>query len=124
MFGSNGRSAVNARKKAVCTRAKERSLGFASQENHLILEEFRESENDAQWQKLYARRAGIKGTFSQAVRAFGLRRSRYIGKRKTHLHNLATASAINIGRSIAWLDEKPREKTRVSWLGRLKHLEL
>jgi len=37
---------------------------------------------------------------------------------------MATAAAINIGRSVAWLEEKPREKTRVSWFGRLKHLEL
>ena len=111
-------------KKPVCTRAKERSLGFASRENHLILEEFRELENQASWQKLYACRAGIEGTFSQAVRSFGLRRSRYIGERKTHLHNLATASAINIGRSIAWLEGKTREKTRVSWFGKLKHLEV
>ena len=36
----------------------------------------------------------------------------------------ATASAINIGRSVAWLEEKPREKTRVSWFGHLKNLEL
>lgn len=111
-------------KKLVCTRAKERSLGFASRENHLILEKFRELENQASWQKLYACRAGIEGTFSQAVRSFGLRRSRYIGERKTHLHNLATASAINIGRSVAWLEDKPREKTRISWFGRLKHLEV
>ena len=111
-------------KKTLCTRAKERSLGFASRENHLILEEFRELENQSSWQKLYAGRAGIEGTFSQAVRSFRLRRSRYIGERKTHLHNLATASAINIGRAINWLEEKPREKTRISWFGRLKHLEL
>lgn len=111
-------------KKPDCTRAKERSLGFAIKENHLILEEFRELENNATWQKLYAKRAGIEGTFSQAVRGFGLRRSRYIGERKTHLHNLATAAAINISRSVDWLEGKPREKTRISWLGRLKHLEL
>lgn len=113
-------------KKPLCTRSvrEGRSLGFANQENHLVLEQAGEMQNQASWQKLYNQRAGIEGTFSQAVRSFGLRRSRYIGERKTHLHNLATASAINIGKAINWLEEKPREKTRVSWFARLKHLEL
>ncbi len=113
-------------KKPLCTRsAREgRSLGFAKKENHQVLEQAREMQNQEAWQKLYSRRAGVEGTFSQAVRSFGLRRSCYIGERKTHLHNLATASAINIGRAINWLAEKPREQTRVSWFGRLKHLEV
>jgi len=29
--------------------------------------------------------AGVEGTISQAVRGFGLRRSRYVGQAKTHL---------------------------------------
>lgn len=90
----------------------------------MILEYFRESQDQPDWQKLYNQRAGIEGTFSQAVRSFGLRRSRYIGEQKTHLHNLATAAAINIGRSVDWLNEKPRERTRTSWFAKLKHLEL
>lgn len=112
--------------KHLCTRSKRegRSIGFRNKENHLVLEQARELQNQASWQKVYSRRAGIEGTFSQAVRGFGLRRSRYIGEKKTHLHNLTTAAAINIGRSISWSEEKPREKTRVSWFGRLKHLEL
>ena len=79
---------------------------------------------DTSWQKIYRQRVGIEGTFSQAVRSFGLKRGRYIGERKTHLHNPATAAAINIERSINWLAEKPREQTRISWFGKLKHLEL
>jgi len=116
----------NCEKKPLCTRSvrEGRSLGFANKENQLALEQAREVQNQESWQKLYSQRAGIEGTFSQAVRGFGLRRSRYLGERKTHLHNLATASAINIGRSIAWLADKPREKTRISWFGKLKHLEL
>lgn len=113
-------------KKPLCTRSlrEGRALGFAGKENHLILEHFRELQDQPHWQKLYNRRAGIEGTFSQAVRSFGLRRSRYLGERKTHLHNLVTAAAINIGRSIDWLNEKPREKTRVSWFARLRTLEI
>lgn len=101
-----------------------RSPGFAKKENHPVLEQAGAMQNQEARQKLYGQRAGIEGTFSQAVRSFGLRRSRCIGEKKTHLHNLATAAAINIGRSIAWIEEKPREKTRISWFGKLKHLEL
>jgi len=62
----------------------------------------------------YQRRAGIEGTLSQGVRAFGLRRTRYRGLAKTHLQHVATAAAINMDRLVAWLDERPRAKTRTS----------
>ena len=41
-------------------------------------------------------KAGIEGTFSQGVRSTGLRRSRYRGRVKTHLQNVAGACAINL----------------------------
>ena len=56
----------------------------------------------------HARRAGVEGTVSQGVRAFGRRRSRYRGLAKTHLQNVAVASAINLDRLVAWLDGWPR----------------
>ena len=62
----------------------------------------------------YTRRAGIEGTLSQGVRAFGLRRTRYRGLPKTHLQHVATAAAMNVDRLVAWLDERPRAKTRIS----------
>jgi transposase len=62
----------------------------------------------------YKRRAGVEGTLSQGVRAFGLRRTRYWGVAKTHLQHVATAAAINIDRIVAWLDERPRAQTRTS----------
>ena len=65
-------------------------------------------------QRQYGRRAGIEGTLSQGVRAFGLRRTRYRGLPKTHLQHVATAAAINVDRIVAWLDERPRAKTRTS----------
>ena len=65
-------------------------------------------------QRQYARRAGVEGTLSQGVRAFGLRRTRYWGLAKTHLQHVATAAAINIDRIVAWLDERPRAQTRLS----------
>jgi transposase len=59
-------------------------------------------------------RAGVEGTLSQGVRAFGLRRTRYRGLPKTHVQHSATAAAINIDRLVAWLDERPRAQTRTS----------
>ncbi len=44
------------------------------------------------------KRLGIEGTISQAVRAYGVRRTRYIGLAKTHLQMVATATAINLSR--------------------------
>src|SRR5215471_5290071 len=65
-------------------------------------------------QQLYQRRAGVEGTLSQGVRAFGLRRTRYGGLAKTHVQHVAIAAAINIDRLVAWLDERPRAQTRTS----------
>jgi transposase len=62
----------------------------------------------------YKQRAGVEGTLSQGVRAFGLRRTRYRGLPKTHLQHVAIAAAINIDRIVAWLDECPRATTRTS----------
>ena len=64
--------------------------------------------------RVHARRAGIEGTVSQGVRAFGLRRSRYRGLAKTHLQHVATAAAVKLGRVGAWFDAVPRAATRVS----------
>ena len=62
----------------------------------------------------YKQRAGVEGTLSQGVRAFGLRRTRYWGVAKTHWQHVATAAAINIDRIVAWLDDRPRALTRLS----------
>jgi len=62
----------------------------------------------------YKQRAGVEGTLSQSVRAFGLRRTRYRGLPKTHMQHVAIATAINIDRIVAWLDERPQATTRTS----------
>jgi len=64
--------------------------------------------------RAYARRAGIEGTISQGVRAFGLRRSRYVGLVKTGLQQVCTAAAINVSRVVHWVNGRPRAKTRVT----------
>jgi transposase len=62
----------------------------------------------------YRHRAGIEGAHSQAVRAMGLRRSRYIGLRKTHLAHVAVAAAMNLVQLTHWLNGDAPEQTRVS----------
>jgi transposase len=55
----------------------------------------------------YAQRAGIAGTLSPGVRAFGRRRTRYGGAAKPHVQHVAIAAAIHVDRIVAWLDERP-----------------
>ena len=64
--------------------------------------------------RAHARRAGVEGTLSQAVCAFGLRRGRYRGLAKTHLQHVATAAAVDLGRLAAWFGATPRAATRTS----------
>ncbi len=84
------------------------------QDEHQALQALRQQQNTTEWQAKYAKRAGIEGTLSQGVRAFGLRHCRYVGLAKTRLQHLATAAAINIDRLAAWLDGRPHAKTRLS----------
>ena len=70
--------------------------------------------SDPAWQEHYHRRAGVEGTLSQGVRAFGMRRSRYIGLAKTGLQQVCIAVGMNVARVVHWLDGSPRAKTRVT----------
>ena len=73
----------------------------------------------AEGRRAYAARAGVEGTVSQAIRAFGLRRARYRGLAKTHVQAVATAAAVNLARLDAWLARRPLGPTRVSRFARL-----
>jgi len=74
----------------------------------------RQRESTDAFKTTYRHRAGIEGTHSQAVRAMGLRRSRYIGLRKTHLGHVAIAAAVNVIQLISWLRGEVPEQTRTS----------
>jgi transposase len=91
-----------------------RHLHLHPREQYEALEAARTRFNSERGKTLYKRRAGIEGTLSQGVRAFGLRRTRYRGVLKTHLQHVATAAAINLERLVAWLDERPRAQTRTA----------
>jgi transposase len=91
-----------------------RTLVIRPQAQHAALQAARQRQRTETFQQRYALRAGIEATISQGVRAFDLRRSRYLGLPKTHLQHLGIAAAINLVRLIAWLDGDPLAPTRVS----------
>ncbi len=108
--------------RSLCTqsiRSARRTVTICPQEQYQALKRRREQEETKEFKQAYAKRAGIEGTISQGVRVMGLRRSRYIGQEKTHLQHVATAAALNLVRSMAWLSGVPRAQTRRSAFARL-----
>ena len=92
-----------------CTRAKDlpRTLTLQPKEEHEAIQFARRRQKTEEFAALYSQRAGIEGTVSQGVRAFGLRQARYRGLKKTHLQELSTATAVNVGRIANWLNGVP-----------------
>jgi transposase len=104
-----------------CTRAKDlpRTLTLQPKEEHEAIQFARKRQKTEEFAALYSQRAGIEGTVSQGVRAFGLRQARYRGLKKTHLQELTTATAVNVGRIANWLNGVPTALTRRSPLAAL-----
>ncbi len=102
--------------RALCTRCKTepRSLTLRPQAEHQALQAVRQQQQTVAWQARYNRRAGVEGTLSQGVNAFGLRQSRYRSLAKTHLQHVLSSVAINVVRMVAWLQGQPHSKTRRS----------
>jgi transposase len=102
----------------LCTRSKakypRRSISILPEEQYQALQIARERQTSEAFKEQYALRSGIEATFSQAVRAFELRRSRYLGLAKTHLQHVLTAAAINFVRVGLWFTQTPRAKTQLS----------
>ena len=99
-----------------CTKAKiqHRVLHLKPQALHQALQQARRRQKTEEFVEEYKRRAGVEGTISQAVRAFGLRRARYVGMAKVRLQHFATAAALNLERVADWLTGKRPETTRQS----------
>jgi transposase len=104
-----------------CTTASttRRTITIRPQAQHEALMKARERGKTEEFKECYKRRAGVEGTMSQGVRAFGLRRSRYVGFAKTQLQHRMTGAAINLVRIGAWFAEVPRESTRRSAFARV-----
>ncbi len=98
----------------LCTGQTRRSLSLRSPEQMHAFATARQRQHTDAFKEVYRKRVGIEGTHSQAVRRMGLRRSRYLGLKKTHLQHVATAVAINLLRLLAWLDGAPLTQIRRS----------
>jgi transposase len=70
----------------------------------------------AEFKERYNVRAGVEGTISQCIAAFGIRVARYFGLAKTKLEHLLCAAAMNFVRIDRWLAGTPLAKTRKSKL--------
>ena len=104
-----------------CTRSTQhgRGLSLRPEAEHASLQAARARQATPDFQKIYATRAGIEGTLSQAVRVAGLRYARYLGLAKTTLQHLLAATAINLLRVAAWFNGRPLARTRTSAFARL-----
>ncbi|MHB8624574.1 MAG: IS1182 family transposase [Aggregatilineales bacterium] len=91
-----------------------RSLSFRPKTQQQALQSARVRQSTAEFKTHYAARAGVEGSFSQAVRLSDLRHSRYLGFAKTRLQQILTAVALNTIRIFSWLDEHPLARTRRS----------
>ncbi|SRR6266852_2048947 len=100
----------------LCTTASTnpRQLTLRPPAQHAAIQAARLRQHTPEFKKRYAIRAGIEGTLSQGIRAFGLRQARYLGEAKTHLQHVITATAMNVARLLAWLTDIPRCSTRTS----------
>jgi transposase len=97
-----------------CTGTTRRSMTLHPKEQMQALFAARKREGTDAFKEIYHHRAGIEGTHSQGVRTMSLRRSRYIGLRKTHLGHVAIATAINVTQLMGWLRGEVPEQTRTS----------
>jgi transposase len=97
-----------------CTRATRRTITVRPHAQYLSLQAAREREQTAASQAASAKRAGLEGTISPAVRACGVRRARYMGAAKTPLQHVLTAAAINLLRIGHWLAGDRPAQTRLS----------
>ncbi len=107
--------------KELCSRSKKngRTLRLLPKPEHEAMEALRQQMETPEWMNRYNRRAGVEGTISQGVRAFGLRKARYKGLEKVSLQHILTATAINVVRMVAWLNGVPHQLTRISQFARL-----
>ena len=114
----------NCKAKPLCIKGKmkRRTIRFLPQDLYEAQDSIRRKMKTNSGQLLYNLRAGVEGTLSQGVRAYGLRKSRYKGMPKTHLQELSIAAAMNLDRISAWLSGTPLERTRQSSFYRLRSL--
>lgn len=91
--------------RSACTWAKKgpRQLTVRPQAQHEAIWNARQRQETAEFKATYALRAGIESCLSQGTRRFEMRRSRYIGRARTHVQQILVAMAMNLVRVVAWL---------------------
>jgi transposase len=107
-------AACPARSDCTTTQTQRRTITFNTQPYYDAMQAARQRQQTPAFQKQYAARAGMEGTISQAVHKMNLRQARYRGLVKVQFQHYATAAALNLVRLGAWLQERPRAKTRSS----------
>ena len=107
-----------------CTKAKvePRILFMQARAEHDMMQAGRSEQETEAFRAEYALRSGVESLMSQGMRAFDLRKARYIGCARTHLPHILIAVAINLVRLIAWVREPKRTPPRVSAFTRLATL--
>jgi transposase len=113
-FGKQDCLACPCRSQCTTALTNPRQLVVRPQAQFEAIQLARQRQHTQEFKARYAIRAGIEGTISQGVRAFDLRQARYLGLTKTHVQHIATATAINVARLLAWLQGVPFSKTRTS----------
>jgi hypothetical protein len=96
-----------------------RTITIRPQAQHEALLAGRQREQTEEYKAEYAKRAGVEGTIAQSVRTTEVRRSRYVGRAKTHLAHLMAAAVMNIVRLLRWLAGEPKAQTKLSPFARL-----
>ena len=91
--------------RSACTWAKQgpRQLTVRPKAHHEAIRKARERQETAEFKATYALRAGVESSLSQGTRRFEMRRSRYIGRARTHVQQILVAMAMNLVRVVAWL---------------------
>jgi transposase len=108
--------------KAKCTTAGRggRQLTLRPQPVQEALDAARAEQTTKDWQRGYARRAGIESTIAQATKVTDIRRARYRGLPKTRLEHTIMAAALNLIRLDAWFNGETLDPRRTSHLSRLE----
>jgi transposase len=105
----------------LCTHSQRqgRTMQLRPQAQHEALQQARTEQTTPEFKHRYRSRLGIEGAISQAVRAFELRETRYLGWARTHLQAVALAVAINLCRFWDYLNGTGLGQTRTSPLAAL-----
>jgi len=91
-------------RRASCTQASAaaRQLTLGSREWYTITQDARARQQTPEFKATYAQRAGVESLIAQSLRVCQIRRSRYIGRARTHIQHILMAVAINLLRLASW----------------------